>query len=331
MSKKSCLIIAVIVVILLIILFACCGVCALSTSIFSGYDWGTLDTTSQGSVISEGGSDKIAVIKIEGMIMDVESSTDLWGTSYASSQQISKYMDYVLEDNDVKAVILSMDTPGGDVYASDVIYEKVKEVQASGLPVITLMRNTAASGGYYIAAPSDKIIANQLTITGSIGVLAQFQSLEGLYEKLGIETRTIANSGADYKTGEGLFDEDPSGEEDLIYQRIIDEVFDRFVAIVAEGRDLTKSEVLEIADGRIFTGKQAIDVGLIDQLGDYDDAIAAAEEEAGISNATVIEYEADDFWSMLAGYVGNIANPTAKVTELLDVQPGLRLKYLYVE
>lgn len=331
MSKKNCLVISVIVVILLILVFACCGISVLFINAFSDYDWSSLESTSQSETVLEGGDDKVVVIKVEGMIMDVESSTDFWGTSYASSSKITKYLDNAMDDSDVKAIILSMDTPGGDVYASDLIYEKVKEVQASGITVVTLMKNTAASGGYYIAAPSDKIIAHDLTITGSVGVLAQFQSLEGLYGKLGIETRTITNSGADYKTGTGLFDDDPNGEEDKIYQRIVDEAFDRFVTIVAEGRDMKKEEVLKIADGRVFTGKQALGAGLVDELGTFEEALASAEELAGISDATVIEYKEQDFWSMLAGYVGNIVNPTAKVVEAIDTQPGLRLKYLYVE
>lgn len=331
MSKKSCLIIALIVVVILIILFACCGIGVLFMNALPEYDLSAFDESSQSEVVVEGGADKVVVIKVEGVIMDVESSTDIWGTTFASSQQISQYIDNAMADNSVKAIILSMDTPGGDVYATDLVYNKIKEAQASGLKIVTLMKNTAASGGYYIAAPSDQIIAHQLTITGSIGVLAQFQSLDGLYEKLGIETRTIANSGADYKTGEGLFDDDPSGEEDQIYQRIVDEAFDRFVSIVAEGRSMDRGEVLAIADGRVFTGKQAHEVGLVDELGAFEEALTAAEELAGISDATVIGYQEYDFWSMFAGYVGNMVNPTARVVDAIDTQPGLRLKYLYVE
>ena len=175
------------------------------------------------------------------------------------------------------------------------------------------------------------IIASPVTITGSIGVRADLQSLSGLYEKLGIETRTITNSGGDYKTGEGFFDDDPEGEEDQILQRIVDEYYDRFVTIVAEGRGIERDKLLEIADGRIFSGKQAQNNGLVDELGDFNVAIAAAEEEASISNATVIEYKDYDFWNMLAGYAGSIANPTASLTRLIDPTPGVKLKYLYTE
>ncbi|MBN2015370.1 signal peptide peptidase SppA [Candidatus Dojkabacteria bacterium] len=330
MSKKGCLIAVVVVVIIIIILLACSGICVLFSSVFSQTDWTTSESINSETLVS-GGSDKIVVIEIEGMIMDVESETDLWGSSYASSRTISQYIDGAMGDDTVKAIILSMDTPGGDVYASDIIYNKIQEARSKGIKVVTLMRGTAASGGYYIAAASDEIVANPLTITGSIGVLMEVQSLDGLYEKLGIENRVITNSGADYKTGEGLFDEDPYGEEDQIYQEIIDEVFDKFVTVVAEGRNMKKETVLDIADGRVFTGLQAKEVKLVDKLGGFEDAVQSAERLAGISDATVVLYKGYDFWSMFAGYISNVVNPTAVFSELVDFHPGPKLKYLYVE
>jgi protease-4 len=221
-----------------------------------------------------------------------------------------------------------MDTPGGDVYASVIIYEKIKEVQQKGIPVVTLMRGTAASGGYYIAAPSNKIIAHQETITGSIGVRLDVQSVEGLYEKLGFETRTMTNSGGSYKTGEGLFDDDPNGEEDKIYQKIIDETFDRFVMVVAEGRGMEKNEVLKFADGRVFTGLQAKEVGLVDEIGGFDKAMSVAAELAGVDDPTVIRYTQKDFWSSLMGYVSVLINPTAQIAKYVDATPGVRLRYM---
>jgi protease-4 len=330
MSKKGCLVTAVIVIIIIIILIACAGVCILFGSVFSEYDLSSIGEAEKETLV-QGGDDKIVVIDIEGLIMDTDSESDLWGSSYASSGKISKYIDSAIDDPDIKAIILSMDTPGGDVYASDIIYNKVKEAQASGIFVVTLMKGTAASGGYYIASTSDEIIASPLTITGSIGVLMQAQSYDGLYEKLGIETVTITNSEGDYKTGAGLFDDDPTGEEDQIYQEIVDETFEKFLSVIIEGRNLDRQEVLEIADGRVFTGQQALELGLVDELGAFDEAVTAAEELAGITGATVIKYEDYDFWSSLAGYVSNVVNPTATVVKNLDLQPGPKLKYLYEE
>jgi len=330
MSRKGCIVVSILVLVVFLILCGCVFVCVWFSSAFS-----SLDTQAAGTVQSEilidGGEDKIVVIDIEGMILDVESGGGLFTTSVASSQKITRYIDVAISDSKVKAIILNMDTPGGEVYASDAIYNKVLEAKQNGIKVITLMRSTAASGGYYIAAPSDKIVASKHTITGSIGVRADFQSLEGLYEKLGIETRTITNSEGDFKTGQGLFDDDMHGEEDQIYQEIVDEEFDRFVTIVSEGRGIEKEEVLKFADGRVFLGSEAKEVGLVDQLGDFDTALEVASSEAGITNPTVIGYSEYDLWSTLFGYVGMLARPEAKVVEALDVQPGIRLFYLYSE
>lgn len=330
MSKKGCAIVSVIVVVLLLILCGCGALCVALASSVSSFDTSTTASV-QKEVIRKGSADKIVVIDINGMIMDVDAETGLFGTTAASSEEIIMFLDAAAEDDDVKAVVLNMVTPGGEVYASDLIYKKVVELQQQGIVVVTLMRSTAASGGYYIAAPTDKIVASEHTITGSIGVRADFQSLSGLYEKLGIETRTITNSDGDYKTGEGLFDDNPNGEEDEIYQDIVDEAFDRFVEIVAQGRDMEEIEVKKFADGRVFTGKQALEVGLVDQLGDLNTAITVAAKEAGISDPTVEQYTSYDMWSSLFGYVGALAKPEAKILEALEFEPGIKLYYLYSE
>ncbi|MBU0976081.1 MAG: signal peptide peptidase SppA [Patescibacteria group bacterium] len=330
MSKKGCLVVTVIVIVIILMLSVCGIFCVLLGSSFADYDWST--TSSENSeVLYSGGEDKIAVIFVEGVIMDSSDSSDLWGSSIASSQTITENIDKALEDSSVKAIILNIDSPGGDVYASDVIYNKLKEAQTKGVKIVTLMKGTAASGGYYVAAPSDKIVANAITITGSIGVRMDFQSLAGLYEKLGIESRTITNNEGEYKTGEGLFDNNPNGEEDLIMQTIVDEAYDKFIGVIVEGRKMKLGEVQEIADGRVLTGKQAKEVGLVDILGGFDEAVEAAEKEAGITNATVISYETYDFWSMLAGYAASVTNPTAEIAKLIDPTPGAKLRYLYSE
>ena len=330
MSKKGCLITIVVIIIIFILLAACAAICWLIGSALSDYD---LSSSSEAQSVIErsGGDDKIAVIPVEGVIMDAEVSSSILGSTIASSQLINKYLDYAIDDKDVKAVILVINSPGGDVYASDEIYKKIVEVKQSGIKVITLMKGTAASGGYYIAAPSDKIVASPLTITGSIGVLVQVQSLDGLYEKLGIDVRTITNSEGDYKTGEGLFDDDPDGVEDKIMEKIVDEAFDRFVSIVSEGRDIEKKELMKVADGRIFTGKQAVKYDLVDVLGGFEEALQLANEEAGISNPTIIKYKELGFLDLLMGYAANIVNPSARVLEAIDIAPGVRLQYLYVE
>ncbi len=330
MSKKGCLIISVVLIIIFIILITCGALCILTSEVFSNYDLSTVSSSSY-DTLSEGGDEKIAVIKVEGLIMDVDTEASLLGSSYASSQLITRDIDSAVADENVKAIILSIDSPGGDVYATDMIYNKILEAKSSGVKVIALFRNTAASGGYYIAAPADQIVSSPLSLTGSIGVRLDVQSLSGLYEKLGIETRTITNKEGDYKTGDGLFDDDPNGEEDEIYKELVNEYFDKFLTVVAEGRSIEENELLQYADGRIFSGQQAYEIGLVDTLGDMDDAIAVAEVLAGIEDATIIEYREYDFWSMFAGYAASILGPSVDLTNLVDPTPGVKLRYLYIE
>jgi protease-4 len=332
MSKKGCIVVVLVIFILGLIFALCIGACVGSVVLLS--EAGNVAESSNNvdiKVIQKGGDDKIAIIKVEGIIMDVESSTDIFGSTYASSSKITKYIDNAMQDDHIKVIILDMNTPGGDVYASDIIHNKIVEAQLKGIKIVTLMRNTAASGGYYVAAPSDKIVANALTITGSIGVRLDFQSLEGLYEKLGIKTKTITNTGGKYKTGEGVFDNDPNNEEKKIFQTLVDEAFDRFVTVIAEGRHMDKSAVLKIADGRVYTGKQAKEVGLVDELGDYDTAVSVAEREAGISDPTIIQYQDNDFLSLLLGTLISIVKPEARMLSLVDTTPGPKLLYLYDE
>lgn len=327
MSKKGCILISIIILILLILICACCAgavVLTSSTSTNLSSEINKLNTKT----LTEGGDDKILVIPINGTIMDVETQSDLWGSNLAGSRTIIDELNEASADSSVKAVVLDINSPGGDVYASDEIYKKILETKDAGKKIITVMRGTAASGGYYVAAASDKIVASELTVTGSIGVYLQVQSMEGLYEKLGIKTRTITNSNGTYKTGSGLFDSDPNGEEDQIYQKLVDEAYDRFVTVVSEGRNMSKEEVKKLADGRIYTGKQAFDLKLIDQIGNYEDAIALAQEEAGISDPTIIQYEKNSFWSILYGAVSNFGNPIAQFAKYYDLTSTVKVQYL---
>jgi len=326
MSKKGCIVSFIVFIIVLVILVTCGAICVLFASAVGSMDTSSMSEVSS-IVLKKGGDNKIAVIRIEGTIVNTNGDAGLFSSGYASAETINKYLDEAMNDSSVKAIVLDVNTPGGGVYASDEINNKILEVQQNGKIVVSLMRDMAASCGYYVSAPSDKIIASSLTLTGSIGVRLDVQSMEGLYEKIGIESRTITNSGGDYKTGEGLFDDDPNGQEDQIYQSIVDEAFDRFVSIVADGRDMTKDEVIEIADGRVFTGLQAKEVGLVDELGNFDTAISSAEELAGISDATIIEYNELGFLSLFSSYISEIT--PASLMKADDVRPGLHLLYIY--
>lgn len=219
------------------------------------------------SIISpEGGfGDKIAIIDIKGSIMESESVI----------KQIHKYRD----NDSVKAIVLRIDSPGGSVGPVQEIYDEISKLQK---PVVTSMGAVAASGGYYIASASDRIFANPGTITGSIGVIMQFVNVKKLSDKIGIDMEII-KSGKYKATGAPTKELTP--DERKILQTTIDDVYSQFVDAVLKGRKrvgLTKEEISKIADGRIFSGKQALEKKLIDQLGDLQDAVVYAAKKVGI-------------------------------------------------
>jgi len=202
--------------------------------------------------------DKVAVIPVTGMIADSE-------TTIESLKKFGK-------DDSVKAIVLRINSPGGGVGPSQEIYEEVGKVRAKK-PVLTSMGALAASGGYYIACATQKVYANPGTITGSIGVLMPFVNIKELAEKIGVKGMTV-KSGEFKDMGSPLRDMRP--EERALLQAVVDNVNLQFVHAVAQGRNLEPGEVLKIADGRIFTGEQAKALGLVDALGDLEDAVAEA-------------------------------------------------------
>jgi protease-4 len=211
---------------------------------------------------------KIGVIAIEGVI-----SSDL---AEGTVQQLTKYKD----DQAIKAVVLRIDSPGGGVASSQEIYEEVKRTRASGKLVVASLGSVAASGGYYIACVADRIFANAGTITGSIGVIVQLASAEELLRKVGVES-TIITSGPFKDSGNPTRALRP--EERQIFQALVDDVYQQFVEAVASGRSLALDQVRQAADGRIYTGRQAKDLRLVDELGSFQDAVAYAAATSGIS------------------------------------------------
>jgi protease-4 len=250
---------------------------------------------SSQKVISQKGKDHIAVINLSGEIVQSDEGSGLTSSAMITTDRTVQLLDDVAQDPQVKAVILRINSPGGAVVASDEIYQRVKKLRANK-PVVVQMSDMAASGGYYIAAGADKIVANSATITGSIGVIAQFPKLSGLYEKVGVEIRTIKS---------GKFKDiaspnrDMTSEENVILNSMITEAYDQFVHAIADGRHMDEQKVRELADGRIYTGKQAKANGLVDELGNFDTAVEQAEDLAHISNATLIEYSNESFFESL--------------------------------
>ena len=211
------------------------------------------------------GADKVALVKLEGLLI-------------AAEPVVEELNDYA-EDSSVKAIVLRIDSPGGGVVVSQEIYNAVKNARKEGKKVVASMGTVAASGGYYVAAAADRIVANPGTLTGSIGVKMEFANIEKLLEKIGV--RGMVVKAGEYKDVGSPFRE-MSAQEKKILQDVIDDVHSQFIKAVAEGRNMQEAEVRAIADGRIFTGRQALDLKLVDQLGDLADSIKIAGELVGI-------------------------------------------------
>ncbi|MDO8886550.1 signal peptide peptidase SppA [Candidatus Oleimmundimicrobium sp.] len=240
--------------------------------------------------------DKVAVISLSGSIAD-SGGEGLMTSAGITPDFVRAQLNRAKSDSSVKAIVLRVDSPGGSVGASQEIAQEIKETEK---PIVVFMGDMAASGGYYISAPADKIVAKKGTLTGSIGVISQFMDLSGLYEKLGIKTETI-------KSGEhkDMFSRELTEEERELWQSVSDELYGQFIKEVAEGRNLDVEEVKKLATGELFSGTQAKKLGLVDELGGYQDAIDLAAELAGIEEPVVEEYPARTFFESVFSFTGS--------------------------
>jgi protease-4 len=240
-------------------------------------------------LVPSGAKDKIVVIDVEGMI-----STIIGSGPFAREKNIvsSVYLRLrrAAEDPSVKAVILRLDTPGGEVTASDILYHEImKFKKETPKPVVGLMMGVAASGGYYVASACDVIMAHPTTLTGSIGVISVFPSVAGLMDKIGVKIEVVKSGEA--KDSGGFF-RDMTEEDRKIWQGIIDEYYGDFLDVVAANRKerITPDRLKTAADGRVFTARQALDLNLIDEIGYLDDALRKARSLAGLRGAKVVGY-----------------------------------------
>lgn len=265
-------------------------------------------------VTSGSGSEKIAVVELDFTIMDSKSIV----------RQFKKYR----EDKSIKAIVLRVNSPGGGVAASQEMYEEVKKTRDSGKPVIVSFGSIAASGGYYVSCGGSLIVSNPGTLTGSIGVIATFPNWKELAEKLGVK-ETIVKSGKLKDSGNPFRD---MNSDDLEYfQEIIDNSYDQFLDVVSTERKIDKEELRKIANGRVFTGKQAKDLKLVDSLGTYEDAIRIAGQIAKIKGepSIVREKSRRNFVEYLIE--GMTGNPLKEIKEELDTEflnkPVLQYKF----
>lgn len=273
-------------------------------------------------VVEGSGLNRVAIIEVAGTI---GAAADPFSLQLSQDQLLSQIRQ-ATEDPLVKAVVLRIDSPGGGVVASSELHSALRDLRGAGKRLVVSMGSTAASGGYYIATAAEQIFANPDTLTGSLGVILQLTNYGEAFENLGLRTYT-------YKSGElkdiGSPVRPPTPEEDAVLQGVVQEAYDGFVRVIVEGRGLSEERVRELADGRIYTGSQALELGLIDALGDLDDAIAAARDLADLDNALVVRYiESSSLRSLL---LSRLAEPSAPADPLglrnVTNPPPPRLEY----
>ena len=270
-------------------------------------------------------ANKIVVVDVSGII----TSRGMDQSGVTMVERIKAELKLAQEDTRVKAVLLRVDSPGGEVLASDEIYGLLKDFQDGkpgkpGKPVITSMGNLAASGGYYISSASRWIVANEMTITGSIGVIMHAYNYRGLMDKIGLAP-DVYKSGKhkDMLSGERSAEEIPADEREMV-QSLIDETYGRFKHVVEEGRgaahgkNKTEGKALaddwkDYADGRVLSGNRALELGFVDEVGNFDKAVERARLIAHIKNANLVEYKLRHDFSDLFRLFGKTEVPTIKV------------------
>lgn len=246
-----------------------------------------------------GTGEQIAIVRIEGTIMSTAPG-GFGNPGVAAADRITRELKEARENPDIKAVILKLNTGGGTVVGSDEIGREVERVRQSGKKVVAAMGEMAASGGYWISCKADKIVANPGTFTGSIGVIMQLTEMKDLFNKLGIEVKNI-------KTGPykdmGSSNKELSPAEQEIFQGLVNDSYEDFIKVVAEGRKMDPAQVRKLADGRIYTGKQAKQLGLVDDLGDFNTAVQITAKLAGIKGEPeLIDMTGEQlFWQQILG------------------------------
>lgn len=299
------------------------------TELFAGSDAAFME-----EVVEEGSElKKIAVLDVNGTIQDTGEATSLFASGGYNHKGFMDRLEQVKEDDTVKAVIIQVNTPGGGVVESAQIHDKIKEIQAeTKKPIYISMGSMAASGGYYISAPADKIFASPETLTGSLGVIMQGVNYAGLAEKYGVDFVTI-------KSGPYKDIMSPSREmteeEKQILQSMINNSYEGFVKVISEGRNIPAAKVKEIADGRIYDGRQALELNLIDGFGYVEDVIDVLKKEHKLKGAKVVKYTDNlgfgSLFSMGAQKIMGQDIEMAGLMKMLSQPNSPRLMYLYAE
>lgn len=259
--------------------------------------------------VTLGSGDKIALVELKGAII--------------SSEEVVRQLKKFGDQSSIRAVLLRIDSPGGGVVPSQEMYEEVKKVRESGKPVVVSMGSLAASGGYYVACGASRIVANRGTLTGSIGVISEFLQLQDLFGKIGVGIKTV-------KSGKlkdaGTQSRRMTEEEQRYFQSLIDNVHGQFKHVVQTERELDSVTVNGLADGRVFTGEQAVSLGLVDTIGTFEDAVQIAAELAGIDGepSIVRERVRRTFWETM---VGDVAEEVRAASRELLEWPVMSYRY----
>ncbi len=260
------------------------------------------------------GGPKVAVVRVEGVIVSSKKAVD----------ELEKH----LKNPTVKAIVLRVDSVGGGVAPSQEIHEEVERLKRAGKKVVVSMGSVAASGGYYISCGADTIFANPGTLTGSIGVLMEFSNVQDLMKKIGIKSRNI-KSGKYKDIGSPL--KRMTDEERKLLQSVIDDVYQQFVSAIAAGRNISKEDVMAVADGRIFSGKKAKELNFVDKLGGLQKAIEEAARLANMETYEVLETkEEKGFMKLLMGeFKGYLNSSITQSLHMGNKLMGMEYRWSY--
>ncbi len=275
-------------------------------------------TLVRGTSARSGFGNAVGVLHLEGAV----TSGAPYGRSGITPERVDALLAQAAADPTIQAVVVAINSPGGSVVASDRIYQALRAFEK---PVVIWMGETAASGGYYIACGGDLIVAHPDSLTGSIGVISQFITAEELLQKVGVDV-VVITSGPRKDIGSPF--RQMTEEEQALWQEIIGQVYEDFVQVVAKARDMSPEQVRELADGRVYTGRQAFEAGLVDELGTLDDAILTAAELGGIEGEprVVILRASPSLSDLLVGMRSSSALPTLEELLTWTAVPSLQLR-----
>ncbi|KZE39806.1 signal peptide peptidase SppA [Bhargavaea cecembensis] len=285
-------------------------------------------------VVEDGNArNRIALLRVDGIIQDTGAASPLFAPTGYNHQAFMEQLEMIREDKSVKGVVLYVNSPGGGVVESSDIHDKLVEIkEEKDIPVYVSMGAMAASGGYYISAPADKIFVHKETLTGSIGVIMESINYGGFAEEHGIDFVTIKSG--EYKDILSPTREMTEEEREML-QTMLNDSYERFVDVIEAGRGMSEAEVKKWADGRIMNGGQAIDAKLADETGRLEDAIAGLRTDHGLEGAQMFEYSIDAGFGSLFGvkmqslFQGDLESRI--IGQVLSDYNSPRMMYLYGE